>query len=475
MSRASQDGDGTAEDVPLRALRVRQSVDSANSSDLDNLISADDDVSDASWTDLPPIDGGRGAWTCLLGCWLVEAMIWGFPLAFGVFQRHYSDNELFKESGSIPTIGTLATGMSYLGMPFTNPIAMRWPQHRKKMCVAGWLLCLLALLGASFASQAWQLVLSQGFVYGVGWVVCYTPFLFVLNEWFVERRGLAYGILFGASGVSGLIIPMAVGWMLERFGFRIALRVYVVATVVVSGPGLLLIRPRSLPQQIVGEHEKRSVGIVQVVKRFARNPHFYLFAAAIFVQGLGFFIPNVFIPSYAEGLGLSSTSGSGLLALVSLSQVLGQLWQGWISDRVNIYVPTAFSALVPGLGALILWGPAKNMAYLVPFALIWGFFSASYSVLYTRMCTFLTDQQADSHPDDDSVAMLLYGLYSFERGVSNILEGPVSNRLLSRGSEGIDVTRYGLGRYASIIWFTVFCMLASSLAGIGWFWRPRPR
>lgn len=44
-------------------------------------------------------------------------------------------------------------------------------------------------------------------MYSAGWVICYTPFLIMLNDWFSARRSLAYGILFGASGVSGLIIP----------------------------------------------------------------------------------------------------------------------------------------------------------------------------------------------------------------------------------------------------------------------------
>ncbi|KAK5131272.1 hypothetical protein LTR08_001177 [Meristemomyces frigidus] len=471
MSTAYDEHSYTAEDVPLHALHGRHSADSAHSSDLEHLLS--DDASQASSVDLPPVDGGRGAWTCLLGCWLVEAMIWGFPLAFGLFQQHYSAHELFRDSSSIPTIATLATGVSYLGMPFTNAIALRWPQHRWLMGVVGWAMCLVGLVGASFARHTWQLLLFQGLLYGVGWVVCYTPLLFMLNEWFVERRGLAYGLLFGASGVSGLVIPVALGWMLERYGFRTTLRAYAVATVVISVPGLCLIRPRTPPQQTARELEKRRPGVLQALKPFAKNVHFHLFAFAIFLQGLGFFIPNIFIPSYAKALGLSSAASSSLLALISLSQVFGQLWQGWISDKVNIYIPAALSALVPGLGALLLWGPAKGMGYLMPFALIWGFFSASYSVLYTRVCSFLTDDQADSGVDDN-IGMLLYGFFSFERGASNILEGPISSWLVGGDGKTVDMGRYALGRYASVVWFTVFCMVASSTAGIGWFWWPKP-
>ncbi|KAK0942070.1 hypothetical protein LTR29_006315 [Friedmanniomyces endolithicus] len=481
MSSAYADDDAS-DNLPLQDLSHRLSTDSTTSQALAHLLPDSDSNATSSnasfpiFPDLPPTDRGPKAWTCLLGCWLIEAMIWGFPLAFGVFQRHYASHPQFRShSALIPSIGTLATGVSYLGMPFTNAIALRFPRWRRGMGVAGWLLCLLGLVCASFARETWELVVFQGAVYGVGWVVCYTPLLFMLNEWFVERRGLAYGVLFGASGVSGMVIPVVVGWMLERYGFRVALRVYAGVTVVVSGPGLLLIRPRGRATREMAMVARKSRTVYEVLRPFATNFHFYIMAAAAFVQGLGFFIPNIYIfSSFAEGLGLSTSTGSGLLALVSLAQVLGQLGQGLVSDRVNIYMPLAISALIPGLGALLLWGPAKGLAYLASFAIAWGLFSASYSVLYARMCTFVTDMSDDGTDDHENVSMLLYGFFSFERGISNVLSGPISSWLVDQ-QRAIDVDKYGLSRYAAVIWFTVLCMLASSLAGIGWFWRPRTK
>ena len=162
-----------------------------------------------------------------------------------------------------------------------------------------------------------------------------------------------------------------------------------------------------------------------------------------------------------------------MLGLISLSQVFGQLWQGWVSDRVNIYFPTTLSALIPGLGALLLWGTAQGLGRLVPFVLIWGFFSASYSVLYTRMCSYLTDLPADIDANGNT-DMLLYGFFSFERGVANIMEGPISSWLLSFNGKKVEVGQFALGRYGLVVWFTVVCMLVSSLAGLGWLWRPKP-
>ncbi|KAK4495370.1 hypothetical protein PRZ48_013701 [Zasmidium cellare] len=458
------------DDISLHELQPRPgrpSADSLHSSDFGHLLS--DDGSSASSTDLPPIDSGLGAWTFLFGTWLLEATVWAFALSFGVFQDYYSKHELFRESDLIPTIGAVATGVTYLGMPVTNPIAMRWPQHRRKMIVVGYVMCLVGLVAASFARQAWQLLLFQGFVFAFGWVVCYTPFLFMLNEWFVEKRGLAYGILFCASGLSGLFIPLGVGASLERFGFRYTLRGYTVLTIVLSGPALFLMRPR-ISHSNRGDSLTQTKGLgIGSLWEYCKTIHLPLFATAVFLQGLAFFLPNIFITSYAKDLGLSSTESSGLLALISFAQVLGQLWQGWISDRVNVYIPASISTIIPGLAAALLWGPARGMAYLAPFALIWGFFSASYSVLYTRMCTFVIDSAKDKDTGE-GLFMMLYSVLSFLRGVSNILEGPLSSWLF--GDE-LDVERFGLARYAEIVWFTAIGMLASSLAGLGMLWRRR--
>lgn len=442
--------------VPLRDLHSpRHSI---ASSDFDRLLSEDEARSeaDSDVDNYPPVDGGRKAWTFLLSCWMIEAMIWGFPLAFGVFQSYYSDHLLFKDSKNIPTIGTLATGVSYLGMPFTNIIALRWPHHQRLMCAIGWLMCILGLIGASFATKPWHLLLSQGLLYGTGWVVCYTPFLFMLNGWFIRKRGLAYGILFGASGVSGLLIPLAMSSLLTSYGFRTALRVYAVVTIILSGPGLFFITPR-LPPPISKSRAQEPHSTLADLKPILKNPHFSIFAMAIFTQGLAFFLPNIFLPSYSTALALPPSSGSLLLSLTSLFQVAGQITLGWASDKTSPYVTSSVATSISALSVLFLWGPAKGMRRLAPFAMLWGFFSASYSVLFMAgFCGYLTK--------DDGMQMVVCGVFSAERGVANILEGPIGSWLL--GGD-VRVEEYGLGRWKGVVWFTGICMVLSSLGVVG--------
>jgi hypothetical protein len=64
---------------------------------------SDDDIA------LAPVDGGRAAWMFMVGAVIVDAVIGGFPLNFGVFQDFYMTHPPFQDNRLIPMIGTFAT------------------------------------------------------------------------------------------------------------------------------------------------------------------------------------------------------------------------------------------------------------------------------------------------------------------------------------------------------------------------------
>lgn len=406
--------------------------------------------------DLPPTDRGAAAWKFVLGAWLAEAMLWGFPLSFGIFQAHYAQHELFMDSKNIAIIGALATGISNLGFPFVLPVALRFPRYQRHMVWFGWCLCCVSLVVASFATQVWHLILSQGVLYGSGWVICGTPFLIMLNEWFILKRGLVYGIVFGASGVSGLILPFILEASLNRFGFRVTLRAFAIGVVVITGPSLVLVRPRVL--------EKNTARADHGTFHFLTDKTFWLFVLAVFLQGIGFYLPAIFLPSFAHALSLSHAQGALLLALCSLAQVTGQIALGRLSDKVDMHILASLSAGVPAAAASLLWGPAKSFAPLATFALLYSGFGGGYSVLWSRVTTYMSD--------DPSTAMVIFGIFSFERGFGAMLAGPISTWLLA---DTIDISDYGLARYRAVIQFVSVTMALSSFSGLGYFWLPPVR
>jgi len=43
---------------------------------------------------------------------------------------------------------------------------------------------LIALVAASFATEVWHLIVTQGFLYAIGGSLLYSPTMFYLDQWF---------------------------------------------------------------------------------------------------------------------------------------------------------------------------------------------------------------------------------------------------------------------------------------------------
>ncbi|PGH36576.1 hypothetical protein GX50_00613 [[Emmonsia] crescens] len=394
---------------------------------------------------LPPADKGAGAWLFLLGSFLIEAVIWGFNIAFGVFQEHYSRHPQFLHNPNIPVIGTVATSMVFLGTPFAAPLIRRFHAWRQAMVVAGSVICVLSLVWASFANSVPELIASQGALYGIGVLVVYAPLVSMLNEWFVERRGLAYGVVFAGGGVSGVGLPFLVEWLLATYGYPTALRGIAVAQVVLVAPILPLIKGR-LPSS--SQNEKAAMEF-----DFLQNSQFWVLTLSNLFQGFAIYVPSIYLPTFATLAGLSPRKGALLLSAFNIASTLGQIGFGHLSDRFNnIYILVFITTFVSAVASFFIWGYAQSLAPLLTFAVLFGLFGGSYVVFWAKFALLSKDH------------LFLYGLMAFGKGVGNVVTGPITARLLALPAS----SGYGLGTYKHVIIYTGTFLLASSIGIVGW-------
>lgn len=61
-----------------------------------------------------------------------------------------------------------------------------------------------------------------------------------------------------------------------------------------------------------------------------------------------------------------------VLSLFNASTFMGQIIIGHLTDRVPYPTLMAFSAIVSGIGAFVLWGLADATIYLYFFAIVFG-------------------------------------------------------------------------------------------------------
>lgn len=276
----------------------------------------------------------------------------------------------------------------------------------------------------------------------------------MVNEWWVVRRGLAWGIIASASGASGVVFPFIVEALLNKYGYKITLRAIALAMTVLTGPLLPLFKAHLPPAE-------QSV-MARTDWSFLKKPLFWVYFTSNVAQAFGFYFPSLYLPSYATSIGLSSTTGALLLAIMSVAQVLGQFTFGFLSDgRIPLNVLILSSSAMAAIASLTLWGLARSLAPLIIFALIYGFFGYGYISMRVRMGTAITGEP--------TAALATFAIFCFGQGVGNVLAGPISSGLLSKMADRAD---YGASRYKAVVIFTGCAMVASTISIGSWYLRP---
>lgn len=85
---------------------------------------------------LQPCDSGTAAWRLLLSAFVFEALLWRFPLSYGVLQNYYSQLPRFKDD-RVSIIGTVASGLTYMAAPIIIPLIKRFARWRQRMVWIG--------------------------------------------------------------------------------------------------------------------------------------------------------------------------------------------------------------------------------------------------------------------------------------------------------------------------------------------------
>ena len=117
-------------------------------------------------------------------------------------------------------------GVLYLSAPFTFALLTRYPRLRRYCGPIGLVLGIIGTILASFATEVWQLVATQGVVCAIGNGLLYSPTTLYLDEWFVKRKGLAYGLMLASKSLVGVVLPFAAGAMLDQYGSATTMRAW---------------------------------------------------------------------------------------------------------------------------------------------------------------------------------------------------------------------------------------------------------
>ena len=194
-------------------------------------------------------------------------------------------------------------------------------------------------------SQVWHLLLTQGFIFGIGASIFNFPILSAAPEYFNKRRGSAMGFILSGAGIGGLVFAPVIRVLLTSIGPRWTLRALCFTNLIISLPIALT----ASPSRFMGKRP------THVNWKLATKPAFILSVGAAFLQAGGNGLPLTFLSEYSVALGYSATFGATLLAVSNGVNALSRVVTGFAGDRFGRQNTLILTVILCVISVLAFW------------------------------------------------------------------------------------------------------------------------
>ncbi|XXH01720.1 hypothetical protein Hte_008081 [Hypoxylon texense] len=445
---------------------------------------------------LPPISRRKQA-TVLLSAFVTIALTIGYNQCFGVFQEYYLSPtqdvivpapaaQASPPTALLAFVGTLCYGLTWAGGLFVNPVISRiehgtWtpttpstpstPSTRlwrrrvlrlvrpRTITISGVLLMTLGFTLASFSSSIWQLLLTQGFLVGLGMSLLYFPLLAPAPEYFNSHRATAMGFILAGGGTGGLIFSPVIRALLSSVGGRWTLRIYALFNLIAGLPIAWAVpRSRFAGVSTAEGPERRNT---HVSRALATRATFIFSVIAAFLQAAGAQLPLSFIPSYTVILGLTASKGANFLAISNAINAVSRVLTGYAGDRLGRQNTLILTLLLAATSVFAFW-LSSVLAFSAPSSLsLWLAFIVLYSVSAGGYYGLFPALIAEVFGIRQYAAVNAFIL--FVRGLGTMFGSPVGGQLLGSADRGA-------AAYASIAYWDGALLMGATACCIGVRW-----
>jgi MFS family permease len=249
--------------------------------------------------------------------------------------------------------------------------------------------CMVMLMAGSglsvFMTSPWHLFLTWGLLVGIGsGAGAIGIAAAVANRWFVERNGLAMGLLFSAAAAGQLVFLPLLALVAEHFGWQ-GVSIAVTLAVAAMLPLVAMLLPES-PAQIgltpygsttvlappPRQGNPFSVAITALV-RASRSMDFWLLTLSFAICGLSTNgLINTHLIAYCGDHGIAEVSSASMLAVIGGFSLIGSAGSGWLCDRFNPRVLLFWYYGLRGLSLAIVPFTEFDVVSLSIFSVFYG-------------------------------------------------------------------------------------------------------
>jgi len=301
------------------------------------------------------------AWRMVAAGFLATFTLFGVVYSFGAFFKPIAA-QFGANRSATSAIFSITSCISFLLGPFTGHLADRFGPRR--IAAIGAVTIGVGLAATSQISHLWAAYITYGLGVGIAIACCYVPLIAAVSGWFLKRRNMALGVTVSGIGVGTLVTAPVAAELIRRLGWREA---YMVLAVIATALLFVCVWLIEAPPIELDASEFS-------VRRILRTRQFKLMYAACMLWTVATAMPFVFLPAYAQGVGIKAVAAAALVGFIGFASTAGRLGLGPLADRFGLMVTYRYCILVLGL-CFTMWLYGKSYGVLVAFALVMG---ASY-------------------------------------------------------------------------------------------------
>jgi MFS family permease len=309
----------------------------------------------------------------VLGSLLINVTTTGLANTFGIVLRSFQhDTTSPYRNDSAFNMGFVtgtAMGLLFVLGPFGNVLTSKFGV--RVPIGMGIAIMTFALMMASLASRFYQLLLSQGILWGLGASLAFVPAMGLPSQYFVQKRGLATGIASAGSPLGAMILSPVIQAVIDGASIQWALRTLGFVTLALGILATALCRSKTSNKGLATQYRFMDLSVIKT-----RGYALYMLFA--FLQMFGYALPVLTLPNYARALGLSNKRGSDVTIILNAGNLVGRVVGGLLGDKLGALNMLAAFTFSSGLLCVICWLFAKSFASLSVFAVLWGIGAGGY-------------------------------------------------------------------------------------------------
>lgn len=217
-----------------------------------------------------------------------------------------------------------------------------------------------------------------------------TPMTAAVANWFNRKRGLAFGVMWSGVGLGGLLVP-ALGWAVERFGWRDAAMFVGIGLIAVGIPIASVMRHRpeqygyypdgKVPEGTPAQRPPQADLSQDFTAREAlRTSSFWFLSLSITARSLVSGGIGLHLVPYFVGLGASPVGAAALAGSVGVMSIPGRFGLSAMGDFVDRRYVMAASLAVMTV-AIVLMARATTISGVIPVLVVFSAAQGGISVI----------------------------------------------------------------------------------------------